>query len=88
MGLLSASDEGPGRRGCPLGCQQSNMMMMGGRPLCLSIVGMCTAPTEISRIHVKSEEAAHLYGVIINGVDAVETKSDTNKHDNCASTPT
>ena len=30
---------------------------------------------------------AHLYRVIIYGVDTIEAKSNTNKHDNCASTP-
>ena len=41
----------------------------------------------MSQTHVKSEKAADLYGVIINGVDTVKTKSNANKHDNCAITP-
>ena len=44
MELLSANDEGPDRIDCPPESQQSNMRTMADRPLCLSIVGRCTAP--------------------------------------------
>lgn len=61
MELPSVNGEGPGRIDCPLGCQRSNMMRMDGHLLCRSIVGMYTAPGDISQMHVKCEQCSHTF---------------------------
>jgi hypothetical protein len=36
----------------------------------------------------KADGLTHLYRVIVNGVDTINTEPNANKHDDCASTPT
>jgi len=78
-GLLPVHDGGPGRTNCLLASQRSSMMKMGGRQLYQSTAGTCITPgNDIRGTHVKSNQVIRLYCFVVDGVDTVDAKPNTN----------
>ena len=88
MELLDAYDEDPGKTSYLLASQRSSMMTMGGHQQYQSTVETCTTPEKVSAGRIwKTNEVTRLYCVIIDGIDTVKAKPNTNKNDDCAFAP-